>query len=90
VEQIKAKQYDLLICDQWMPDLTGEGLYRCIESMNPALRDRFLFVTGDVLSEGIDEFLTQSGVQYIRKPFRMVELVAAAEEVVNRNLRSDS
>ena len=87
VERIRAKQYDLFICDQWMPDLTGERLYRSIELTNPELRHRFLFVTGDVSSEGIDQFLTQSGVKYIRKPFRMVELVAAAEEVVNRNLR---
>jgi CheY-like chemotaxis protein len=84
VERIKSKRYDLLICDQQMPDLNGERLYRSVESMNPELRWRFLFVTGDVLNEETDDFFNQTGVRFIRKPFRSVELVEAAEQVLSR------
>jgi CheY-like chemotaxis protein len=89
VEQIKRKHYDLFICDQRMPDLSGERLYRSVESMNPALGDRFLFVTGDVLNDETQDFFSQTGVQYIQKPFRTVELVAAAEQVLSRSRRID-
>jgi CheY-like chemotaxis protein len=87
VERIKSKQYDLFICDQRMPDLSGEHLYRSVESMNPALGARFLFVTGDALNDETQDFFTQTGVQYIQKPFRTVELVAAAEQVLSRSQR---
>jgi CheY-like chemotaxis protein len=88
-EQIKATQYDLCICDQRMADLSGEGLYRSLESTNPELRSRFLFVTGDVLNDETDDFFTQSGVHHIRKPFRSVELVAAAEQVLSQSQQLD-
>jgi CheY-like chemotaxis protein len=84
VEQMKAKEYDLYICDRRMPDLSGEGLYRSVECTNPELRSRFLFVTGDVMNDDADDFLVQSGVQFLTKPFRSVELVAAAELVLRR------
>jgi CheY-like chemotaxis protein len=84
VEQIKNKRYDLFICDQRMPDLSGERLYRSVASMNPELRWRFLFVTGDILNDETDDFFNQTEVRYIRKPFRTVELVAAAEQVLSR------
>jgi hypothetical protein len=89
VEQIKTKQYDLFICDQRMPDLSGERLYRSVEAMKPELRDRFLFVTGDVLNDETENFFNETGVQVIRKPFRTVELVAAAEQVLSRCQRFD-
>jgi len=91
VEQIKNHKnqtYDLLICDQRMPDLSGENLYRCVESIDPSLRDRFLFVTGDV-SEDMEQFLAEKGLQCIRKPFRSVELIAAAQQVLSRSSRLD-
>ena len=47
VERMKSNQYDLYICDHRMPDVSGAGLYRSIESTNPEARYRFLFVTGE-------------------------------------------
>ncbi|PYS37141.1 MAG: hypothetical protein DMG14_22340 [Acidobacteria bacterium] len=87
IEQIKNKQYDLLICDQRMPDLTGERLYRWVESVAPELRDRVLFVTGDVPVDETKHSLMQTGVRCIRKPFRTAELVEAIEQVLSQSQR---
>jgi CheY-like chemotaxis protein len=87
IEQIKNKQYDLLICDQRMPDVTGERLYRWVESVAPELRDRILFVTGDVPIDDTKHFLMQTGVRCIRKPFRTAELVDAIEQVLSQSRR---
>ncbi|HYR86555.1 MAG TPA: ATP-binding protein [Terriglobia bacterium] len=84
LEQIKKKNYDVIICDQRMPGLSGQRLYRLVESLNPELQSRFLFVTGDVVNDQTKRFFTQAGVQYIRKPFRIQELVEAIESVLNR------
>jgi signal transduction histidine kinase/ActR/RegA family two-component response regulator len=83
-EQIKKKNYDVIICDQRMPGLSGQRLYRLVESLNPELQHRFLFVTGDVVNDQTKRFFTQAGVQYIRKPFRIQELVEAIEGVLSR------
>jgi signal transduction histidine kinase/ActR/RegA family two-component response regulator len=84
LEQIKKKNYDVIICDQRMPGVSGQRLYRLVELLNPDLRYRFLFVTGDVVSAETKRFFTQAGVQYIRKPFRIQELVDAIEGLLSR------
>lgn len=85
LEQIKKKNYDVIICDQRMPGVNGQRLYRLVESLNPELRHRFLFVTGDVVNAQTRRFFTQAGVQYIRKPFRIHELVDAIEGLLSRS-----
>jgi signal transduction histidine kinase/ActR/RegA family two-component response regulator len=84
LEQIKKKHYDVIICDQRMPGVSGQRLYRLVESLNPELRHRFLFVTGDVVNAQTKRFFNQAGVQYLRKPFRINELVEAIEGVLSR------
>jgi signal transduction histidine kinase/ActR/RegA family two-component response regulator len=84
LEQIKNKNYDVIICDQRMPGVSGQRLYRLVEALNSELRQRFLFVTGDVVNAQTKRFFMQTGVQYIRKPFRIHELVDAIETLLSR------
>ena len=85
IERVEKAQYDLLICDQHMPGMSGEQVYSWIQSEKPELQDRFLFVTGDVLNDETVHFFVQNGVRYIQKPFRMGELVMVVERVLSRN-----
>lgn len=85
LDRIKSKPYDIIICDQRMPGLSGQRLYRLVQALNPELRHRFLFVTGDVVNTQTKRFFAQTGVQYIRKPFRIQELVEAIESVLSRS-----
>ncbi len=84
LELIKKKNYDVIVCDQRMPGVSGQRLYRLVESLNPELRSRFLFVTGDVVNAQTKRFFAQTGVHYIRKPFRIHELVDAIESLLSR------
>ena len=45
IRQIQNNTYDLFICDQHMPGLSGENVYWSVNLENPELRHRFLFVT---------------------------------------------
>ena len=85
LEQIQKKNYDVIICDQRMPGVSGQRLYRLVESWNADLRHRFLFVTGDVIGAQTGRFFAQVGVQYLRKPFRIHELLDAIEGLINRS-----
>src|SRR2546425_5690468 len=77
LEQIKKKNYDVIICDQRMPGVSGQRLYRLVGSWDAEPRHRFLFVTGDVIGAQPGGFFAQVGVQYLREPFRVHQLLDA-------------
>ena len=84
LERIERNPYGLVICDLRMPYLGGRGLFQELLRRGHPLGQRFVFVTGDVLSPHIAEFLRSSGAPYLAKPFLIDEL----REVVHRALHS--
>ncbi len=69
LHRLEANDYDLIICDLWMPDLDGKAVYAEMERRVPHLLDRLIFVTGDLLSQPTDAFLAKTGRPYLTKPF---------------------
>lgn len=61
--------FDAVLLDMRMPDLSGEQLYRELQATDPALAERVVFTTGDVVSEGVRSFLESTGRPYVPKPF---------------------
>lgn len=84
-ERLRSKEFDLVICDQLMPGLSGQSLYRLMEAANPVMKQRFLFMTGDVITAQAQQFFTQAGVQYLRKPFRIQDMLEAVEGLFSRS-----
>ena len=82
-ERLCSNTYDAVVCDQRMPSVNGQSLYRMVESVNPDLASRFIFVTGDVLNDRTRQFFEQTGAAYLRKPFRLEDLLRAVEKVVS-------
>ena len=78
-----VKSYDAIICDQRMPGVNGQSLFRMVEALDPELAKRFIFVTGDVLNEHTREFFAQTGTKFVQKPFRLDDLLQAVETVLN-------
>jgi CheY-like chemotaxis protein len=68
------KTYDLVICDMKMPGLDGQHFYKSLEHSGNPLRERFLFVTGDIVAAQTREFLEQNQLAHVAKPFRVEEL----------------
>jgi CheY-like chemotaxis protein len=82
--RIATAGYDLILSDIRMPDLDGPTLYREIELHHPQLLQRFIFLTGDIMSQETSHFLERTGVPYLRKPFTL-DMV---RNVVQQTLRS--
>jgi signal transduction histidine kinase/CheY-like chemotaxis protein len=82
LERVKAKPYDLIVCDLKMPRLDGTAFYRTIAVTYPALARRIVFVTGDVAGTETGAFLEQSGCRWLAKPFRLRDLLQIAREIV--------
>jgi signal transduction histidine kinase/FixJ family two-component response regulator len=66
--------FDLVICDMKMPGLDGQHFYKSLERSENPLRERFLFVTGDIIAAQTREFLERNHLPHVAKPFRVEEL----------------
>jgi CheY-like chemotaxis protein len=66
---INQNDYDLILTDLKMPGMDGRELYDYVVSMNRALADRMIFMTGYALSPDMQVFLENSGNRHIEKPF---------------------
>jgi two-component system NtrC family sensor kinase len=82
LERVRARPYDLIICDLKMPRLDGMAFYRTIGATHPALARRIVFVTGDVAGTDAEQFLESSGCRWLAKPFRLRDLLRVAREIV--------
>jgi signal transduction histidine kinase/FixJ family two-component response regulator len=74
--------FDLVICDIKMPGLDGQHFYKSLERSENPLRERFLFVTGDIIAAQTREFLERNHLPHVAKPFRVEELTEKVHEVL--------
>lgn len=89
-ERLRSKCYDLIICDQNMPGLSGESLYRLVKDMNPAATQRFLFATGEAITTQSRHLFSQAGVEFLRKPFKIHDLLEAVKNLLLQSQPQDS
>jgi PAS domain S-box-containing protein len=85
LNRIASQDYDLIISDLCMPEMSGEKLHATLREHYPHLLDRIIFVTGDTVSAGSRSFLEKSGARWLSKPFNISEI----ERMVRSHLRSE-
>jgi two-component system NtrC family sensor kinase len=74
LDRAAQQSFDLVICDMKMPGLDGQHFYKSLERSGNPLRERFLFVTGDIIAAQTREFLERNHLPHVAKPFRVEEL----------------
>ncbi len=84
LEMLARGPYDAVVSDTKMPGLDGEGFYAALARSFPRLRERIIFLTGDVLSREKREFLERCGAPFLTKPCDLRELHRLLEEVLLR------
>src|SRR6266850_686624 len=72
--KLRDQSFDVILSDIKMPVLDGIGFYREIQSRDPGLCRRFIFMTGDVVSPETNEFLKTTAVRSLTKPFPLDDL----------------
>jgi signal transduction histidine kinase len=82
LEMLGREPYDLIISDSKMPVLDGEHFYAELERRYPHLRERILFLTGDVLSREKREFLERIGAPYLTKPCDLDEVRRTVQRIL--------
>jgi two-component system NtrC family sensor kinase len=67
--RLRDSTFDAVVVDMRMPDLSGEQLYEELRARDPGHAERVVFTTGQLVEEGVRNFLTSTGRPYIPKPF---------------------
>jgi CheY-like chemotaxis protein len=77
----KDSNFDLVLCDLMMPDVSGEQVYRAINERSPGLLSRFVFMTGGAFTERAQEFLAHFSGRQLEKPFNIDEVELLLSEL---------
>src|SRR6185295_12512527 len=73
LRRLNQISYDLTLCDWKMPGLNGQEVYERIRTSNPAISDRMIFITWDVINQKTQAFLEKSKRLCLSKPFSLDE-----------------
>jgi two-component system NtrC family sensor kinase len=68
------KDFDLILSDLKMPGMSGIEMHNQLQLERPELVSRIVFITGDVVSSDVAEFLKQNARPVLEKPFELTEL----------------
>jgi PAS domain S-box-containing protein len=63
------QDFDLILCDLMMPNRTGIDVHKWLAQRNPRLAARMVFTSGGVFGEVTNQYLIDSGVLKLEKPF---------------------
>jgi CheY-like chemotaxis protein len=84
MEKMLATEYDLIVSDFKMPQMSGRELFTWIKENRPQLAKRIIFVTGDTVSLDTRSFFEDNQNRYLAKPFKIEEV----KEVIQQTLES--
>jgi two-component system NtrC family sensor kinase len=80
-------EYDLVICDWRMLSVDGPELYRLLGTGSRPRRERILVLTPDPSIASSSEFLRQSKLPTLAKPFLLTELKSEVARLLTRESR---
>jgi C4-dicarboxylate-specific signal transduction histidine kinase len=80
----RDRQFDAILCDLQMPEMSGAELYSTVAGRWPDLADRFIFITGGAFSPEARRFLDEGVVACVSKPFQVDDLLELIENRVVR------
>jgi DNA-binding response OmpR family regulator len=80
---LRNEHFDFLVLDLRIPDLRGDVLFELAASIQPHLRHRTLFTTGDS-SERATELIEACGCPSLGKPFELQDLMKELQKMAPR------
>ena len=75
--------YDVILTDVRMPGMSGIEMYTRIVEKMPAMKNKIIFITGDVMGADIKNFLTQNNLAFLAKPFDIESLQEKISAIMN-------
>lgn len=70
---LEEQTYDLVVSDLQMPQVDGPKLYEEVRRRRPDAAPHFIFITGEDEAPGYRQFLKDSKLPVVTKPFKLKE-----------------
>jgi signal transduction histidine kinase/CheY-like chemotaxis protein len=80
----EGAEFDVVLCDLLMPNLTGMDFYEAVRRKRPELGDRIAFMSGAAFTERSEKFVIALADRFIDKPFTVAELRSLVARMVRR------
>jgi CheY-like chemotaxis protein len=81
---LAQSQFAAIVCDLRMPVLGGRGFFEQLETLDPHMAARVVFITAFADDPKLRSFLAESGQPLLEKPFEPAALIAAVNTVAAR------
>jgi two-component system NtrC family sensor kinase len=85
LKKMDSNQYDLVITDYRMPQMSGKELFNWIKENRPELANRIVFFTGDTVSNETRSFFEENHCRFLAKPFKIEEVKEIIRQVLEAN-----
>ncbi len=74
--------FDTIVCDLMMADVSGMDLYEWLSGQNPQLAAKMIFITGGSFTSRVRDFLDAMPGRYLEKPFQIQALKQRINELI--------
>ena len=81
LSKLASRNFDLMICDVLMPEMSGQELFKHIQENALLPLQRIIFLTADKGS-AMKEFLDSSGCYYLFKPIQFMDFSSQVQAVL--------
>lgn len=89
VERAEADRYDLILMDISMPRMDGIEATRAIRAGNgPSRSTPVIALTANAIQEGVEHAMAAGMNDYLSKPIRRADLIAAIDTIVEESRRT--
>jgi two-component system NtrC family sensor kinase len=82
MHKMKESDYDLIVTDFRMPQMSGKQLFSWVKETRPQLTNRIVFVTGDTISVESRTFFENNHTRFLAKPFKIEEVKAVIQQAL--------
>jgi signal transduction histidine kinase/CheY-like chemotaxis protein len=84
IDVVRDSPVDGILSDHRMAGLSGTDVYDAAVAIRPELRDRFVFMSGDVLNPALRDFADAHGIVLLAKPFDLASVGRTVRDLLER------
>jgi len=82
LEEVVEEDFDVILCDIMMPEISGPEFYHRLADVRPDLQRRVLFMTGGALDR-VQPMLKDVPKRLVEKPFTRKELRKVVDDFLD-------
>jgi two-component system NtrC family sensor kinase len=86
IDVVRDGPVDGILSDHRMAGMSGTDVYDAVVAIRPELRDRFVFMSGDILNPALRDFADTHSVVLLAKPFDLASVGRTVRDLLERSV----